>query len=159
MTAARHTFVRLAAANPVPEQQIETLVDQRWRDDLPARIAERGAPSASRRRSHRSPARLVLAAAAVIVLTAAPAYAIGRTLVDWLSAEPAPPEIVSDFGNYAPQLGFNPEPGKAVLVAEDEHVRLFATTNKQGTYCFIVGTRADGGTCVSRAVASARGVH
>jgi hypothetical protein len=29
------------------------------------------------------------------------------------------------------------------------------TVNKQGTYCFIVSTRADGGTCVSRTVAAA----
>jgi hypothetical protein len=102
-----------------------------------------------------SRARLALAAAVVIALAAAPAYAIGRTVVDWLAAEPAPPEIVSDFGKYTPQLGFNPEPGKAVLVAEDDYVRLFATTNKQGTYCFIVSTRADGGTCVRPTVAAA----
>jgi hypothetical protein len=67
----------------------------------------------------------------VIALAATPAFAIGRTLVDWLAAEPAPPEVVSDFGKYTPQLGFNPQPGKAVLVAEDDYVRLFATTNKQ----------------------------
>lgn len=76
----------------------------------------------------------------------APAYAIGRSVSDWLGAEPAFPDIVSEFGRYTPQLGFNPERGKAVRVAEDDSVRLFATTNKQGTYCFVVSTRADGGT-------------
>jgi hypothetical protein len=76
-------------------------------------------------------------------------------VVDWLTAEPAPPEVVDEFGRYTPQLGFDPEPGKAVLVARDEGVRLYVTTNKQGTWCFVLSTRADGGTCVRPAVADA----
>ena len=52
----------------------------------------------------------VVALGAVIVGTAIAA-------TGWLVGSPAPPSVKSDFGSYAPQLGFNPQPGKAVLVA------------------------------------------
>ena len=81
---------------------------------------------------------------------------------DWLTGPPAPKSVVSDFGTYAPPLGFNPEPGRAVQVAVDGDTILYATTNKQGSYCLIAstpwkrpGTLPDGGTCIDPAQASA----
>lgn len=81
---------------------------------------------------------------------------------DWLTGEPAPKSVVTDFGSYAPQLGFDPEPGRAVLVAEDDDITLYATTNKQGSYCLITSAPwkrpaklPDGGTCISRSFAAA----
>ena len=81
---------------------------------------------------------------------------------DWLTGAPAPESVVSDFGTYAPQLGFNPEPGRAVEVAVDGDTILYATTNKQGSYCLIASapwkrpsTLPDGGTCIPPAQASA----
>jgi hypothetical protein len=81
---------------------------------------------------------------------------------NWLTGSPAPKSVVSDFGSYTPQLGFNPDPGSAVLVAEDSNVSLYATTNKQGSYCLVASAPwkrpselPDGGTCVPPAQASA----
>jgi hypothetical protein len=83
-------------------------------------------------------------------------------MTDWLTGSPAPNSVVSDFGSYAPQLGFNPEPGHAVLVAQDGDISLFATTNKQGSYCLIASAPwkrpsklPDGGTCIPPAQAAA----
>lgn len=96
-----------------------------------------------------------LALAAVIVGTAVAA-------TGWLVGSPAPPSVKSDFGSYAPQLGFNPQPGKAVLVASNGDYQLYATTNKQGGYCVLVsapwkrpGPHGEGGDCSSRQQASA----
>jgi hypothetical protein len=81
---------------------------------------------------------------------------------DWLTGRPAPKSVVSDFGSYTPQLGFSPEPGRAVLVAHDGDVSLYATINKQGSYCLIASAAwkrpsklPDGGTCVPPAQATA----
>ena len=74
----------------------------------------------------------------------------------------APPAVVSDFRSYTPQLGFHPDPGAAVLVAEDGDVSLYATTNAEGSYCFVVSapwkrpeTLPDGGTCIPPDTAAA----
>ncbi len=155
MSEARLALARLAAANPVQDRTVEAIADRNWQQDVLAQAATTAQLPTSARPRTKRPSRLILAAVIVIALVSAPAYAIGRSVADWLSAEPAPHAVVDDFGNYRPQLGFNPEPGKAVLVAQDDDVRLFATTNTQGTYCFIVSTRADGGTCVSKEVSSA----
>jgi len=78
----------------------------------------------------------------------------------WLTGEPAPPQVVTNFQLYTPQLGFHPDPGKAVLVARDGDVELYATTDREGTYCLDVvapwkpATVHDGGTCVTQSVAS-----
>ena len=66
-----------------------------------------------------------------------PTTAVAATATGWLTGSPAPQSVVSDFGTYAPQLGFDPEPGRAVLVAQDGDVILYATTNKQGSYCLV----------------------
>jgi hypothetical protein len=88
--------------------------------------------------------------------------AVAATATDWLTGSPAPKSVVSDFGSYAPQLGFNPEPGRAVLVARDGDIILYATTNRQGSYCLIASAPwkrpsklPDGGTCIPPAQAAA----
>lgn len=95
-----------------------------------------------------------LAAAAVL---AGGAYAAAT---DWLTGRPAPPSVRADFGTYTPQLGFRPDPGKAVLVASDGDSHLYATTDAEGSYCIAVsapwrnlGREPDGGTCISKATA------
>jgi len=118
--------------------------------------------------SRRSPT-LLLAATLAAMLVALLVTPLGGALVrgvgdlsSWLTGSPAPESVVSDFGSYAPQLGFDPEPGRAVLVAQDGDVILYATINKQGTYCLVASTPwkrpdklPDGGTCISRAYAAA----
>lgn len=112
-------------------------------------------PRWPRRRS----AKFALVAAAFGVSAAIASLAIAGT--GWLTGEPAPPPVVTDFEAYTPQLGFHPDPGSAVLVAKDDQVKLFATTNREGTYCLDLtapwkpATTLDGGTCVPPATASA----
>jgi hypothetical protein len=72
----------------------------------------------------------------------------------WLGGEPAPKSIVDNFGSYAPQLGFRPDAGQAVLVASDGAFVLYATPNDRGSYCVATST-PDGGICVAPRVASA----
>jgi hypothetical protein len=88
-----------------------------------------------------------LTAAGIIVGTAIAA-------TGWLVGSPAPRNVKSDFGSYAPQLGFNPKPGQAVLVARDGGYKLYATPNKQGGYCILIvtpeyhpGPHGEGGDC------------
>ena len=102
-------------------------------------------------------AALVIALALLVIGTA-----VAATTTDWLTGIPAPKSVVSDFGSYTPQLGFNPEPGRAVLVAQDGDIDLYATTNTQGSYCLVVSAPwkrpsrlPDGGTCIPPAQAAA----
>jgi hypothetical protein len=101
-------------------------------------------------------AALALGLALLVIGTAVAAT------TDWLTGSPAPQSVVSDFGTYAPQLGFDPVPGRAVKVATDGDTILYATTNKQGSYCLIASTPwkpsatlPDGGTCIAPVQASA----
>jgi hypothetical protein len=107
---------------------------------------------------HRLPGRLVLSrrfsvvAIVITVLTIAGAVAASS---GWLTGTPAPQPVIDDFGSYTPQLGFNPESGRARLVADDGDVSLYATTNTQGSYCLIASapwkrpaSLPDGGTCI-----------
>jgi hypothetical protein len=87
---------------------------------------------------------------------------VAATTTGWLTGSPAPESVVSDFGSYAPQLGFDPEPGRAVLVAQEGDISLYATTNSQGSYCVIVSAPwkrpsklPDGGTCIPPAQTAA----
>lgn len=101
----------------------------------------------------------------VAIVVALGLLLIGTTVAattDWLTGSPAPKSVVSDFSGYAPQLDFDPEPGRAVRVAADGDTILYATTNKQGSYCLIASTPwkrpatlPDGGTCIAPARASA----
>jgi hypothetical protein len=78
----------------------------------------------------------------------------------WLTGEPAPSTVVANFEAYTPELGFHPNPGGAVLVAQDGDISLYATSNQERTYCLILDepwkprTTLDGGTCVPAAIAS-----
>lgn len=97
------------------------------------------------------------------------AFAVGLAVIgsaaaatSWLTGSPAPPVVVSDFESYAPQLGFRPNSGGAVLVAADSGALLYATTNDRGSYCLLASTSwkrpgalGDGGSCVAPAHASA----
>lgn len=131
-------------------------------EEPPREVLERVLASA---RDERRPARrlrarrrLVLAAAVLGLGAVIAGLAIAGT--GWLTGEPAPPAVVTDFQAYTPQLGFYPDPGSAVLVAEDGQIKLYATTNREGTYCLVLdepwkpATTLDGGTCVSEAIAS-----
>jgi len=63
--------------------------------------------------------------------------------------------VKSDFGSYATQLGFNPQPGQAVLVANSGPYQLYATANTQGGFCTLVVTpwrpasAHEGGECTA----------
>ncbi len=101
-------------------------------------------------------AALALVGALVVMGTAAAAT------TSWLTGRPAPTAVVSDFESYTPQLGFHPAPGRAVLVAEDSDISLYATTNDEGGYCLVVSapwkrpeTLPDGGTCIPPAQSAA----
>lgn len=111
--------------------------------------------AASRRIARRRRRSLtVFAVATVGVLTAS--LALAATTSGWLTAEPAPPEAVSGFQQYTPQLGFHPQPGKARFVAEDGPIKLYATSNREGGICYLVdepwkpANAGDGGSCSSR---------
>jgi hypothetical protein len=136
---------------------------------LDARKAHLVAEIAGTRRQPSSPGvapwvgsrrRVALVALALGLLAIGTAVAATKT--DWLTGSPAPQSVVSDFGSYATQLGFNPEPGRAVQVAADGEMILYATTNKQGSYCLIAsapwkrpGKLGEGGTCIPPAQAVA----
>jgi hypothetical protein len=88
--------------------------------------------------------------------------AVAATLGHWLSGTPAPQSVIADFGVYTPQLGDKPEPGRAVLVAREGNLSLFATDNDKGSYCVIASTPwkrpgkfGDGGSCVTHSQANA----
>jgi hypothetical protein len=128
----------------------------------PQALLERVLASA---RDERKPARalhqrrrLLLVAAVLAFGAAAAGFAIAGN--GWLTGEPAPPAVVTDSQAYTPQLGFHPDPGSAVLVARDGQIKLYATTNREGTYCLVLEdpwrspTTLDGGTCVPEAIAS-----
>jgi len=129
-----------------------------------ALIDHRGELVLAARRWHRARRRrrrIVLASGAVAAVLVVAGAAVAAT--GWLVGAPAPPSVKSDFGSYAPQLGFNPTPGKAVLVAGDGPYQLFATTNEQGTYCVLVsapwkrpGPQGEGGDCVPQETAAKR---
>ena len=99
--------------------------------------------------------RIALVASALAVAGIIVGTAIAAT--GWLVGSPAPKSVKSDFGSYAPQLGFNPEPGKAVLVAHDGPYKMYVTPDKQGGYCTLVATpqyhpgpHGSGGDCGTR---------
>jgi hypothetical protein len=112
------------------------------------------------RPQRRVPPRRRVALAVLVALVAIGTATAATTT--WLRGSPAPPAVVSDFGSYTPQLGFHPDPGRAVLVAEDGDVSLYATTNAEGSYCLVTSapwkrpeTLPDGGTCIPPAQAAA----
>jgi hypothetical protein len=99
----------------------------------------------------------------VVVALALGAVGAGLALAGtgWLTGSPAPPAVVTDFQAYTPQLGFHPDPGGAVLVAEEGQVKLYATTDRERTYCLVLAdpwkpaTTLDGGVCLPQRIASA----
>jgi hypothetical protein len=116
--------------------------------------AQRWQKTRARRRHRLVLATTALAVAGIIVGTAIAASG-------WLVGSPAPKDVKSDFGSYAPQLGFNPEPGKAVLVAHDGPYKMYVTPDKQGGYCTLVATpqyhpgpHGSGGDCGTRSQAA-----
>jgi hypothetical protein len=95
----------------------------------------------------------VLVAVVALALLAVPSFGVARDVIDWVRGEPAPQSVVDEFGTYAPQLGYQPDSGGAVLVAVDEgDVRLYSTKNDKGSYCLLLRApgrpSGDGGTCI-----------
>jgi hypothetical protein len=148
-------LARLSSANPVPEREVRRLVPQEWSEEvLSSIVSDVVAPGRTRPRRARR-ARLLVVAALALALLAVPTYAIGRAVADgWLSGEPAPKSVVENFDSYAPQLGSRPDSRRAVLVASDGGVNLYATPNDRGSYCVATHT-PDGGICIAPRVAAA----
>jgi len=123
-----------------------------FRRELEAAAARRSA-----RRRHR---RRALAASAALALAVTGA-ALAVATRDAFRTTPAPPAVEENFSLYRPELGFDPVPGAAELVAREGEFRLYRTPSRQGTYC-VTWTSADaprtvgdGGSCVTRSVAEA----
>ncbi len=134
-----------------PRRQLVNIDDAltTYRGELIA-AARRWQKARARRRHRIALVTSALAVAGIIVGTAIAA-------TGWLVGSPAPKNVKSDFGSYAPQLGFNPEPGKAVLVAHDGPYKMYVTPDKQGGYCTLVATpqyhpgpHGSGGDCGTR---------
>lgn len=143
----------LARANPVRDHEVRLVVPQEWSDETLSMILSEprprvASPSLSVRRT-----RLLVLAVLVLAVLAVPTYAVGRAVKGWLGGEPAPQSIVQNFGSYTPQLGFQPEPGKAVRVAADGSFTLYATPNDRGSYCVATST-PDGGICILPSIAA-----
>jgi hypothetical protein len=116
------------------------------------RVQLRGAAH-RRARTYRRRRHMALAALAVLAATVCTGITVAAT--GWFQASPAPPEVVEDFQSYTPQLGFHPQSRRAQLVARDGDFALYATTNREGTYCVVTsapwlppGRNGDGGVCV-----------
>lgn len=106
------------------------------------------------RRARAWQARVVLVAVVLGATAVIASLAIAGT--GWLVGSPAPATVKSDFGSYASQLGFNPVPGQATLVASNGAYQLYATLNSQGGACMLVGTpwkrpgpNGEGGDCTA----------
>jgi hypothetical protein len=96
---------------------------------------------------------VALAGVVAVALLAVPSYGLARDVIEWVRGEPAPQSVVDEFGTYAPQLGYQPDAGGAVLVAVDQgYVRLYSTENDKGSYCLLLRApgrpSGDGGTCI-----------
>jgi hypothetical protein len=102
--------------------------------------------------------RVAVAALAVGLLVIGTAVA---ATTGWLTGTPAPASVIADFGTYTPQVGYHPDPGSSVLVAESGGLQLYATTNAEGSYCVVASApwkrpneNPDGGFCVPEKTAA-----
>jgi hypothetical protein len=103
---------------------------------------------------HRRRRRLGLATLSLLLAAAFTGITLAATGL--LLGSAAPPEVVEDFDAYTEQLGYHPQPGRARLVAKDGNFLLYATTNREGTYCIVTSApwrppgklTGDGGVCV-----------
>ena len=114
----------------------------------------------ARRLARRRRRRRALAASGALALAVTGA-ALAVATRDAFRATPAPPAVEENFSQHRPELGFDPVPGAAELVAREGEFSLYRTPSRQGTYC-VTWTSADaprtvgdGGSCVTRAVADA----
>jgi hypothetical protein len=145
-------LVRIQRADPLAASAPRPHSEQLLRRVLTAARAEPRDPAPARHRRRR------LAVGAAVVIVGALGAGLGLAADGWLSGDPAPPAVVTNFEGYTPQLGFHPDPGRAVRVAEDGEISLFATTNKEATYCVTVTSPwkpaelVDGGTCFPAAI-------
>jgi hypothetical protein len=90
------------------------------------------------RPARRWPRRFALAAVALGLTGVIATVAVAGT--GWLVGSPAPPDVKEDFGSYATQLGFNPQPDQAVALAGSGAYQLYGTMNAQGGLCTLVVT-------------------
>jgi hypothetical protein len=145
----------LARANPLRDDEVRLVVPQEWSDETLNMILSDPGPRVSSRTPSMRRGRLLVVVMLVLAVLVVPTYAIGRAVIKgWLGGEPAPESIVHNFRSYTPQLGFHPEPGKAVRVASDGAFTLYATSNDRGSYCVATST-PDGGICIRPNVAAA----
>ena len=127
-------------------------------DSLALFRTELRAASARRVARLRRRQRILAAVTIAAVAVAGSGLAVAMA-TELFEATPAPPEVVENFSLYTPQLGFDPLPDGAELVAADGEFRLYQTPTRQGTYCVTwtapnnPHTLGDGGTCMSQEVA------
>jgi len=152
ISSTQRAFARLSAADPLSPGARAGAISQEWRDELLARIATETPPSPRIERRPHQRGRLVLVAAVALALLAVPSYGVARDVIQWVRGEPAAQSVVEDFESYAPQLGYQPDAGGAVLVAVENDVRLYSTKNDKGSYCLVLTApgrpSGDGGTCI-----------
>ncbi len=154
-SSKQDALARLAGANPISAGAASRAATPQWRDRLLREIAEEPTPAPRAPRLLGRRLRLVFAVI-VLALLAVPSYGVARDVIEWVRGEPAPQSVVEDFESYAPQLGFQPDAGGAVLVAvENRDVRLYSTKNDKGSYCLVLTApgrpSGDGGTCIKPA--------
>jgi hypothetical protein len=143
----------LARANPVRDDEVRLVIPEEWSEETLSMILGEPLPGLASKPRFPRRKRVVVVAVLALAVLALPTYAVGRAVKGWLDGDPAPPSVVRNFGSYTPQLGFRPEPGKAVRVAADGGSVLYATPNDRGSYCVATST-PDGGICIQPKIAA-----
>jgi hypothetical protein len=133
-------LARLAAANPVPAEARSWVAQDLRLEELRLRLG-----SVPGRRLKR---RIVLAAAAPVVLAAAvalvaPALGLRFGWIDFFGAQPAPPRVVKDFAS----LSEGAPPGMDPNVIPGETRKVTTVTLSSGEYTLWVAPTTPGGLC------------
>jgi hypothetical protein len=128
MTTRQSTLDRLSAANPVPERNVAAVVPATWREGLLAQIVSEPVESGSPRPRPRSRRRLatIAVAAALAGAVGAPAFGLGRTIVDFFAAERASDNVRLRFAEMDAAA---PGDGSGVIASEARRVYVFRTAS------------------------------
>jgi len=148
MSAATRALARLADANPVRDDAIGAAVPRSWSDELLARILTEPVeqPAASARRGDRYRlAYVALAAALVATALGAPAFGLGRTIIDFFAAEPAAENVRLSF---AEMEKIARPTGAGVIASQARKVYVFRTPSgdrvlslaptESGSFCWAI---------------------